>query len=71
MKKNETIEKEKIATYWYKRAADNGNGAATFEYANRLEAGMGVEKNLDMAKEYYKKAFYDYGILEAEKKIRK
>ena len=71
IKKNETIEKEKIATYWYKRASDNGHKNATFEYAKRLESGMGVEKNLDLAKEYYKKAFYDYGILEAEKKISK
>ena len=71
IKKNETIEKEKIATYWYKRASDNGHKNAIFEYAKRLESGMGVEKNLDLAKEYYKKVFYDYGILEAEKKISK
>ena len=71
IKNNETVEKEKIASYWYKKAADNGHGNAIFEYAKRLETGMGVEKNLDLANKYYKKAFYDYGILEAEKKISK
>lgn len=71
IKKNDTIEKEKIASYWFKRAADNGHAKSTYEYAKRLESGMGVEKNLDLAKEYYKKAFYNYGILEAEKKINK
>lgn len=71
IKKNDTIEKEKIASYWFKKAADNGHGKATFEYAKRLESGMGVEKNIILSKEYYKKAFYNYGILEAEKKILK
>ena len=68
-KKNDSIEKEIIASYWYKKAADNGHGNATYEYAKRLESGMGVEKDTDTAKKYYIKAYYDYGILEAEKKI--
>lgn len=70
-KKNDSIEKEIIASYWYKRAADNGHGNSTYEYAKRLESGMGVEKDTDTAKKYYIKAYYDYGILEAEKKIKK
>ena len=69
--KNDTIEKEIIASYWYLKAANNGHANATFEYAKRLEEGLGDEKNPNLAKEYYKKAFYDYGILEAEKKISK
>ena len=69
--KNDKIEKEVIASYWYLKAANNGHANATFEYAKRLEDGMGVEKNPDLAKEYYKKAFYNYGILDAEKKINK
>ena len=66
----ETIERDKIASYWYKKAADNGDGAATFKYAKRLESGTGVDKDPELAKDYYKKAFYEYGILDAEKKIK-
>ncbi len=62
-------EKEYISSYWYKKSADNGNAQATLEIAKRYESGIGVEKNIDLAKEYYSKAFYSYGMLDAEKKV--
>ncbi len=66
-----TIENEKIASYWFQKAADGGNGSATFEMAKRFESGLGVEKDAEKAQDYYKKAYYTYGNLDAEKKIKK
>ena len=69
--KNSDIEKEVIASYWLKKAVDGGNGSAMFEMAKRYESGLGVEKNTDLAQTYYKKSYYDFGNLDAEKKIKK
>ena len=66
-----TIENEKIASYWFQKAADGGNGSATFEMAKRFESGLGVEKNAEKAQDYYKRAYYTFGNLDAEKKIKK
>lgn len=68
---NSTIEREMIASYWFKKAADNGNSKATFEIAKRYEEGLGLEKNKDLATQYYEKAYYSYGNLDAEKKLNK
>ena len=62
---------EIIASYWFQKAADGGNGAAVFKIAKRYEDGIGIEKNADKAQEYYRKAYYEFGNLDAEKKITK
>lgn len=69
VQKKSTIKREVIASYWYNKAADNGNGQANYEIAKRLESGLGIKKDLIKAKEYYKKAYNTYGILDAVKKI--
>lgn len=69
--KNSTIENEVIASYWFQKASIGGHSAATFEMAERFESGLGVEKNAEKAQEYYKKSYYTYGNLDAEKKIKK
>ena len=44
---------EEVSRY-YKLAADQGNIPAQIEYAQRLEGGKGVKKNLDEAIRYCK-----------------
>ena len=69
IKSNSEIENQKIAFSWYKKAADNNHPRATFEVAKRYEKGLGIEKNETLAKRFYEKSYYDYGILEAYEKI--
>lgn len=69
--KNSSSENEKIATFWFQKAANAGHGPATYEMAKRYETGLGIEKKFDLAQDYYKEAYYTYGILDAEKKIKK
>ena len=68
--RNHNIDHEKIAFYWFNRSANNGNGNAIYEVANRYDEGLGVEKDADLAQTYYKKAYITYGILDAQKKIK-
>ena len=68
--RNDTIEHEKIAFYWYKRSADNGHGKAVYEIAKRYENGLGVEKDSALAQKYYEDAYKIYGIRDAQKKIK-
>ena len=66
-----SIENELYATYWFKQAAENGHGKSHFELAKRYELGLGTEKNSVLAKQYYEKAYYTYGILDAKEKVEK
>ncbi|MBR5915813.1 MAG: hypothetical protein IKZ57_05140 [Spirochaetia bacterium] len=53
---DEKDERNAIVNYWYKKAADNGNGHAAYIYANRLFNGKGIDKNLPRAEKYATKA---------------
>ena len=67
---NSTIKNEQIASYWFQKSADGGKGDAVYKMAERYEDGLGVEKNIEKANEYYKQSYYDYGNLNAEKKFK-
>lgn len=41
------------AVIWYQKAAERGNAIAQFNLAIHLELGNGVEKNIDLAREYF------------------
>jgi TPR repeat protein len=43
---------EKLATYWYERAALANNQEALAATANRYKKGLGVEKDIEKAKKY-------------------
>ena len=53
------------AAYWYKKAADLGDGNGAYKYADMLMTGRGTEIDVSKAKKYYKMAA-DKGVPEAE-----
>ena len=52
------------AVYWYKMAAEMGDGKGSRCYADMLMTGRGVEKNMKLAMHYYADAA-DKGVPEA------
>lgn len=44
------------AVFWYKKAADKGNAYAEFMMGQCYEYGRGVDRNISLAKEWYRKA---------------
>ncbi|OHS99034.1 hypothetical protein TRFO_08587 [Tritrichomonas foetus] len=59
------------AAYYFHLSADQGDPISQFSYAQALKNGFGIEKNLDLAREYLKKsadknypaAQFEYGML--------
>jgi TPR repeat protein len=47
---------EKAAFLQFQLAANDGHAAATFQYANCLEHGIGVDANLKSARKFYRRA---------------
>ena len=54
-----------LAAYWYRKAAESGNGAAQLNYAICLERGLGVDRDPKNAVFFYLSAV-NRGIREAE-----
>ena len=46
----------KTAADWFKKASDKDNAAASYNLGLMYEKGLGVEKNKEQAKFYYKRA---------------
>ncbi|MCR4885072.1 MAG: hypothetical protein K6A68_16010 [Clostridiales bacterium] len=58
------MKNDKQAVYWYKMAAEMGDGNGSRCYADMLMAGRGVEKDMKLAMHYYADAA-DKGVPEA------
>ena len=58
------MKKMEQAAFWYKKAAELGDGQGARCYADMLMAGMGVERNMQLAMHYYADAA-DKGVPEA------
>ena len=58
------MKNDQQAVYWYKMAAEMGDGNGSRCYADMLMAGKGVERNVKLAMHYYADAA-DKGVPEA------
>lgn len=62
----------KKATYWFQKAAEQGNAGAQYQTGRMYEGGLGVAKNITKALYWYQKAA-DQGLpggIDALKRLR-